>query len=115
MNSRYSDLATLLKVLSHPMRLQILDLLRNGELCVCQIQAVLRKRQAYVSQQLMALREAGLVETRKDGLQVFYRLSSPLVETLLTSVLGDKAPVPPSIDYATSYPVTAIAVLDEAV
>lgn len=112
MNSQYSDLAFLLKVLSHPTRLQILDLLRNGELCVCQIQAVLKKRQAYVSQQLMTLREAGLVETRKDGLQVFYRLSSPVVETLLTSVLGDKVPVPPSLDDATLYPVSAIAVRD---
>ncbi len=115
MNSRYRDLAMLLKVLSHPTRLQILDLLRNGELCVCQIQAVLNKRQAYVSQQLMALREAGLVETRKDGLQVFYRLSSPLVETLLTSVLGDQAPSPPSIECATVYPAAAVAILDEAV
>ncbi|NWG15296.1 MAG: winged helix-turn-helix transcriptional regulator [Chloroflexi bacterium] len=93
MSRTYDDLALVFRALAHPVRLHILDLLRGGEICVCQIEAALGKRQAYISQQLMVLREAGLVETRKEGLQVFYRLVSPLAETLLASALGER-PVP---------------------
>jgi ArsR family transcriptional regulator len=83
--------AVFFKALAHPARLQILDMLRQGELCVCHIEAALGKRQAYISQQLMALRDAGLVESRKDGLQVFYRLADPLVREVLAAVLGEAA------------------------
>ncbi|HEX2907596.1 MAG TPA: metalloregulator ArsR/SmtB family transcription factor [Phototrophicaceae bacterium] len=91
----YESMAVVFHALSHPVRLQILDLLRGGEICVCQIEAALDKRQAYISQQLMVLRETGLVETRKEGLQVFYRLANPLVEDLLHLAFGpDIADVP---------------------
>ena len=81
-------LLPIFKALAHPVRLQILDMLRYGEICVCHIEAALGKRQAYVSQQLMILRDSGLVETRKDGLQVFYRLVNPTVIEILDTV-GD--------------------------
>lgn len=86
--SKYQGHARLFHVLSHPARLQILDILRGGEECVCHIRAMLGKRQAYVSQQLMILREAGLVTDRKDGQNVFYRLSEPVVTGVLKVVLG---------------------------
>jgi predicted transcriptional regulator len=54
----YENHTQLFQILSHPARLQILDILRAGEECVCHIQSLLGKRQAYVSQQLMVLREA---------------------------------------------------------
>lgn len=73
----------LFSALSHPARLQILELLSEGETCVCHIQAVLGQRQAYVSQQLMALRQAGLVESRKEGLRVYYRIDCPQLTGLL--------------------------------
>ncbi len=84
----YDDLSQQFKALAHPTRLHILDLLRGGEVCVCHIEAALGKRQAYISQQLMALREAGLVESRKDGLKVYYRLSDPRLADLLAVALG---------------------------
>ncbi len=84
----YEKPARWFHVLSHPARLQILDILRGGEECVCHIQSVLNKRQAYVSQQLMVLRDAGLVADRKDGLNVFYRLADPGVADVLAVVLG---------------------------
>jgi DNA-binding transcriptional ArsR family regulator len=84
----YKAQARLLHILSHPARLQILDILRGGEECVCHIQYVLGKRQAYVSQQLMVLRDAGLVTDRKDGLNVYYRLADPAVTAVLGVVLG---------------------------
>jgi ArsR family transcriptional regulator len=88
MTSKYDDYASRFRALAHPVRLQILDMLRGGEVCVCHMEAALGKRQAYISQQLIVLREAGLVEARKDGLQVFYRLVDPTLEDLLTATLG---------------------------
>jgi DNA-binding transcriptional ArsR family regulator len=75
-------------LLSHQGRLQILDELRRDEACVCHLQAVLRRPQAYVSQQLRVLREAGVVADRKDGLLVYYRIVDPQVERLLMETLG---------------------------
>lgn len=87
MNS-YEETASKLKVMGHPIRLQILDMLRNGEICVCHIESALNRRQAYVSQHLMTLRDARLVESRKDGLQVYYRLADDQVSDLLDLLVG---------------------------
>lgn len=73
----------LLKALAHPARLQILNALRQNEECVCHLTALMRQRQAYVSQQLMFLRQAGLIEDRKDGLRVYYRIKDPRVFQVL--------------------------------
>lgn len=86
--SNYHQLAEIFKGMAHPARLQILDLLREGEMCVCHIEATLQRRQAYISQQLMTLRDAGLVESRRDGLQVYYRLAHPQIPDLLRLMLG---------------------------
>jgi DNA-binding transcriptional ArsR family regulator len=66
------------KALGHPVRLRILSLLRAGELCVCQITAVVRFAPSTVSAHLADLRRAGLVEERKSGRWVHYRLAEPL-------------------------------------
>ena len=84
----YDQLAARFKALAHPVRLQILDMLRSGEACVCHMETALGKRQAYISQQLMVLRDAELVDTRKDGLQVFYCLADDITATLLDSIFG---------------------------
>ncbi|MBE2194412.1 MAG: helix-turn-helix transcriptional regulator [Anaerolinea sp.] len=75
--------AALFKALMHPTRIAILDLLREGAQCVCHLEAALDVRQAYVSQQLSVLREAGLVEDERDGLNVYYRVLKPEVYALL--------------------------------
>ncbi len=79
----YDDTAKLFKALMHPTRLEILDILRDGEHCVCHIEAALGLRQAYISQQLSVLREAGLVQDRRDGWNVHYRVTQPQVFALL--------------------------------
>ena len=79
----YDRQAEILKALAHPVRLQILDILRDGEQCVCHLEAVLKLRQAYISQQLMTLRKAGLVADRKDGLRVYYRITDRAVFRVL--------------------------------
>jgi DNA-binding transcriptional ArsR family regulator len=74
------------KVLTHPARLAILEILRDGEHCVCHMEAYLGFRQAYISQQLSVLREAGLVQDRRDGWNIFYRVSDPRIYAVLTAV-----------------------------
>ncbi len=79
----YEYLAALLKALGHPVRLQILSVLRQGEACVCHLEAVLGQRQAYISQHLMRLREDQLVTDRREGMNVFYALADKSIERLL--------------------------------
>lgn len=75
--------AALFRSLGQPNRVRILLAIGRGEACVCHLEAVLGERQAYISQQLMALREIGLVTARRDGKYVFYRLESPDLLRLL--------------------------------
>lgn len=75
--------ATIMKALGHPVRLQILDVLREEDACVCHLEYVLGQRQAYISQQLSRLREAGLVIDRREGLNIFYALSDESIGPLL--------------------------------
>lgn len=73
-----SDRAALLfRALSDPTRLRLLQLLRGGELCVCDLMAALRVPQAKTSRHLGYLRKTGLVKRRKDGLWSYYRLARP--------------------------------------
>ncbi len=73
----------LLQVISPEARLEILLAIGAGEACVCHLEAVLGQRQAYISQQLMALREAGLLDSRRDGKYIFYHLAKPEILELL--------------------------------
>jgi DNA-binding transcriptional ArsR family regulator len=75
--SPFEDLAHLLQAIGQPARLQILLAIGEGETCVCHLEATFGWRQAYLSQHLMALREAGLLEGRREGRYIFYRLSKP--------------------------------------
>jgi len=75
-----------LKALAHPVRLRIMNALREDEECVCHLTAYLRQRQAYVSQQLMFLRRAGLLQDRKEGLRVYYRIKDPRILHVLDAV-----------------------------
>lgn len=61
-------------------RLRLLNLLRDGEKCVCVLVDVLRQPQPTVSRHLGHLRRAGLVQARKDGMWVHYRLAEPATE-----------------------------------
>jgi ArsR family transcriptional regulator len=78
-----NQLSQLFKALVHPARIAILDILRNGEQCVCHIEANLGYRQAYISQQLAVLREAGLIQDHRDGLNIYYRIIRPEVFALI--------------------------------
>ena len=93
----YEIQSDLLKALSHSTRLAILDILRDGEQCVCHMEATLNLRQAYISQQLMILKQAGLLESRRDGLNLYYRVIKPEIFNVLdtlSSVTGVTAKLP---------------------
>ena len=82
----YKKQTDLLKAIAHPTRLAILDILREGEQCVCHMEAMLGLRQASISQQLMILRQAGLVEFRRDGLNMYYHVVKPEIFSVLDAV-----------------------------
>ena len=90
MTNSLEAISELLQNISAPARLEILLLIGAGEACVCHIEARLGFRQAYISQHLMALRQAGLLETRREGKFVFYRLVKtgilPLIEQAAQAV-----------------------------
>ena len=65
------------RAFSEPTRLRILNLLLGGELCVCDVVNTLRIAQPTASRHLAYLKKAGLVEARRDGLWMHYKLASP--------------------------------------
>ncbi len=73
----------LFKGLAHPIRIKILELLKNGELCVCTIYEELEQSQSNISQHLSKLKKANLVKSRKDGLQVYYSLNNDKIIDIL--------------------------------
>ena len=79
----YVQQSEFFSALAHPARLRILDILAEGAACVCHLSAALDQRQAYVSQQLARLKEAGLIADKKDGLYVYYDLVDAGIVDLL--------------------------------
>jgi DNA-binding transcriptional ArsR family regulator len=88
--------AQLFRVLGHPVRLRILELLLEGERTVGDLQAALRLDSSGTSQHLAALRQQGVLGSRRAGTSVYYRIKDPRVSQLmavakqiLTSALSD--------------------------
>jgi len=82
----FDQQAKYFKVLMHPARLAILDALRDGEHCVCHIEALLGYRQAYISQQLTVLRDAGLVGDRREGWNIYYHVNQPAIYAVIDTM-----------------------------
>lgn len=78
--------AKVLKALRQPTRLKILELLRNGERCVCEIFPAIQEEQSNVSRHLALMKAAGILASRKQGQMVHYRVRDPRVFTLLDGV-----------------------------
>ncbi len=71
---RYEARARVAKALAHPSRLMMLEALEGGEQCVCDLTELVGADQSTVSKHLAVLKQAGLVEDRRNGVQVFYRV-----------------------------------------
>jgi len=74
-----------LAAIASPQRIAILLLIGRGEACVCHLEAALGWRQAYISQHLMALRKADILQDRREGRYIFYRLKDASLLDLVTA------------------------------
>ncbi|MHC4168307.1 MAG: ArsR/SmtB family transcription factor [Planctomycetota bacterium] len=81
---RYEKQAEIAKAIGHPLRVAIVDFLRDGEQCVCDIAEHVGSERSNVSRHLSLLVNAGLLDCRKDGLKVIYRLETPCVLDFLS-------------------------------
>ena len=88
------DLVETAKGLAHPARLRLLAMLSDGELCVCQMIAVIGLAPSTVSRHLAVLSRGGLVGERKDGKWVYYSLRERGPAALLPALLGPLAADP---------------------
>lgn len=75
----FEQRAGIMRALAHPSRLMMVDELSRGERCVCELTDLVGADISTVSKHLLVLREAGIVDCRKEGVQVFYRLRVPCV------------------------------------
>lgn len=80
------DVAVLLKQLSHPQRLLILCSMAEGEKSVGEVEAVCGASQSAVSQFLKSMRQDGLIDSRREGKLVYYRIVDPHVLELIKSL-----------------------------
>lgn len=79
------QLAAPLEAIASPQRIAILLAIGQGEACVCHLESALGWRQAYISQHLMALRKADILEDRREGRYVYYRLKNASYLNLITA------------------------------
>jgi DNA-binding transcriptional ArsR family regulator len=78
--------AEALKALAHPTRLAIVELLLDGEQCVCELIRALAMEQAIVSKHLQVLKGAGIVISTKKGLNVHYAIACPCIRDLVREI-----------------------------
>jgi DNA-binding transcriptional ArsR family regulator len=84
MNQRYIERkAEILKAIAQPTRLKILELLKDGERCVCEIYPALDQEQPNISKHLNFMKRAGILDSRKDGLRIIYWIKAPEVLDIL--------------------------------
>ena len=87
---KYNDISEMLKVLAHPVRLCIVrGLLEHGECNVTYMQDCLETPQSTISQHLQRLRTAGIIEGRRNGLEIFYKVCNVQVENLMKLFFGE--------------------------
>jgi ArsR family transcriptional regulator len=72
-------ISNVFKALAHPTRIQIVKLLKGGEMCVCEILPNLDSEQSNTSQHLTVLKNQGILDSRKDGAKVIYTVKNPEV------------------------------------
>ncbi len=71
--------AEIVKAIAHPLRIAIVDFLKDGEQCVCDIAEHIGSERSNVSRHLSVMVNAGVLEYRKEGLKVIYKLKTPCI------------------------------------
>lgn len=88
------NVISIFKALSDPTRLRIMLLLRQRELCVCELMFILSMEQSRISHHMRVLRDAGIAEDVRDGRWIIYRVPEemrPLLEGLLAGALHERS------------------------
>lgn len=79
MQAKLEARAQIIKALAHPTRMFMVQELANGERCVCELREMVGADMSTVSKHLSVLKNAGIVQDDKRGLQVFYSLQCPCI------------------------------------
>jgi len=82
----YELKAEVFRAVGHPIRLTVIDFLKDGEQCVCDIARHVGAERSNVSRHLAVMLKAGVLECRKDGLRVIYSLKTPCIVNFLSCV-----------------------------
>jgi DNA-binding transcriptional ArsR family regulator len=80
--------AKIVQAIGHPLRLEIIDFLKNGEQCVCDIAGHVGSERSNVSKHLSLMVNAGVLEHRKEGLKVIYKLKCPCILDFFDCISG---------------------------
>jgi len=80
--------AEIAKAIAHPLRIAIVDFLRDGQQCVCDIAEHIGSERSNVSRHLSVMVNAGILDYRKQGLKVIYRLRTPCILEFFACVTG---------------------------
>lgn len=75
----YKKRAEIIKAMAHPARLIVIEALKNGERCVCELNELVDLDQSTLSRHLSVLKNSGIIVDEKKGLNVFYKLRCPCV------------------------------------
>jgi ArsR family transcriptional regulator len=81
--SSHAYQAEILRAIAQETRLSILELLRDGERCVCEIFPAINQEQSNVSRHLNMMQKAGILARRKDGLRIYYAVKHPEVLAII--------------------------------
>lgn len=85
--------AAVCRAIGHPVRMKVLDLLREGEECVCRLAPQVGVTESNLSQLLAVLRRTGIVETRREGHSIYYRVRDPRIFEIIDrmrAILADQ-------------------------
>ncbi len=87
---KYNEIAEILKVLAHPVRLCIVKgLLDKGECNVTYMQSCLEAPQSTISQHIQRLKSAGIIEGRRNGLEIYYKVCNDKVANLVNLLINE--------------------------
>ncbi len=93
-NLLFERQAEIAKAVAHPVRVAVIDFLKAGPQCVCDIAGHVGSERSNVSRHLGVMTAAGVLECKKEGLKVFYKLKTPCIAdffTCVTKVLKQQA------------------------
>ena len=82
----YQLKAEVLKALAQPTRLKILECIRKGERCICEIVPAINGEQSNISRHISVMQKNHLISTRKDGVRVMVRVKDPVIFEIIDKV-----------------------------